>query len=73
MDVLQEIVRKVDKLPPDAQERVLRFAASLSTAEPVGEPGVNFLPFAGTIDAESLREMEEAIEEECERIDASEW
>jgi len=36
-------------------------------------PGRDPLRFAGTIDADSAREMEEAIEEGCERIDPEEW
>jgi len=42
-------------------------------AAPRGVPGRDLLRFAGTIDAESAREMEEAIEDGCERIDPEEW
>jgi uncharacterized protein (TIGR02246 family) len=42
-------------------------------ATPRGVPGRDLLRFAGTIDAESAREMEEAIEDGCERIDPEEW
>lgn len=41
-------------------------------AAPRGVPGRDLLRFAGTIDAKSAREMEEAIEEGCERIDPDE-
>ena len=42
-------------------------------AAPRGVPGRDLLRFAGTIDAESARAMEQAIEEGCERIDLEEW
>lgn len=73
MDVQEEIAKQVGKLPADAQTRVLQFAASLSTSEPVGDNGADYVRYAGYFDAESLREMAEAIEQECERVDASEW
>jgi len=33
----------------------------------------DLLRFAGAIDAQSVRGMEEAIEDGCERIDTEEW
>jgi hypothetical protein len=73
MDVRQEIAKQVDRLPPSAQEQVLKFAASLAPSRPVGEKGSALLRFASTLDIQSAREMTEAIEEECGRVDASEW
>jgi len=40
---------------------------------PKGVSGRDLLRFAGILDAESAREMEEAIEEGCERVDLDEW
>jgi hypothetical protein len=73
MDLRQEIAQQVEKLPPDMQERVLRFAASLSPSSPVGESGTRLRRFASSLDPVSAREMTQAIEEECERVDAGEW
>jgi len=39
MDVGQEIAQQVEKLPPDMQERMLRFVPSLSPSAPAGEGG----------------------------------
>jgi hypothetical protein len=39
MDVRHEIARKVDMLPPDLQEQVLRYVAALNTSAPAGEKG----------------------------------
>ena len=73
MDVREALVRELNKLPPSQQERVLRFAASLSAAKPIGATGASLRRFAGTLDAESARQMTEAIEEECERVDSGDW
>ena len=37
-----------------------------------GTPGRDLLPFAGTMDDESARQMTEAIDEGCERVDLDE-
>ena len=68
MDVGQEIARQVEKLPPESQERVLRFVASLAASAPAGENGANLRQFASSIESVSAGQMIQAIEEECERI-----
>jgi hypothetical protein len=73
MDLRQEIAKQVEKLPPETQEQVLRFVASLAARAPAGEKGVNLRQFASSIDPVSAGQMIQAIEEECERIDAGEW
>jgi hypothetical protein len=73
MDVRQEIARKVDNLPPDLQARVLGFVASLSTSAPVGENGANLRQFSSSLDSLSARQMTQAIEEECESVEAGDW
>lgn len=54
-------------------KRVLIEDYVLSLASGRGTPGYVFLQFAGTIPEESLRRMEQVIEEACERIDYDEW
>lgn len=39
------------------------------SSPPKGVPGRDLLRFAGTLDPVSVREMREAIEEECEGVD----
>ena len=73
MDVRQEIREQVETLPPDTQHRVLRFVASLAATAPTGENGAALRQFSSSLDAVSAQAMTQAIEEECERIDASEW
>jgi hypothetical protein len=55
------------------QKEVLRFVVSLATAAPKGERGEALRRFSGSLDPVSAQEMIDAIEEECERVDASEW
>jgi len=73
MDLRQEIARKVDSLPPDLQARVLGFVSSLSASTPFGEKGSALRRFSTSLDATSALEMTQAIEEECERVEAGEW
>lgn len=73
MDVRQEIAGKIDNLPPDLQEEVLRFVASPDKSAPVGEDGATLRQFSSSLDSVSARQMIRAIEEECERVEAGEW
>ncbi len=73
MALRQEIARKVDDLPPDLQAQVLKFVAALATSAPVGEHGSTLRQFSSSLDALSARQMIQAIEEDCERVEAGEW
>jgi hypothetical protein len=73
MDFRQEIAKQVETLPPDMQEAVLRFATSLSTSALVGENGARLREFSSSLDPISARQMMQAIDEECECVDAGEW
>jgi hypothetical protein len=73
MDIKQEIAKQVETLPPDMQEAVLRFVTSLSAPAPVGEDGARLRQFSASLDPDSARQMMQAIDEECERVDAGEW
>jgi hypothetical protein len=73
MDLTPEIAKRVGRLPSDLQKRVLNFVASLDTPELTGEKGGALRQFSSSLDAVSARQMTEAIEEECERVDAGAW
>jgi hypothetical protein len=73
MCVRDEIVARVDKLPPEMQEEVLRFLTSLAAPTPKGESGAALRQFSGSLDPVSAQEMRRAIDEQCEQVDASEW
>ncbi len=70
--VKEQILSDLDRLSAEEQKRVADLVHSLVSATPKGTPGRDLLRFAGTIDDESAREMIEAIEEECERVDLDE-
>jgi hypothetical protein len=73
MDVRHEIVKRVDALRPEMQEQVLHFIDSLAGSPPKGECGAALRQFSGSLDPASARQMTQAIEEECERVDAGGW
>jgi hypothetical protein len=73
VDIKAEIVARVDNLPPEMQEQVLRFLDSLAASAPKRDNGSTLRAFAGCLDPVSAREMARTIEEECERVDADEW
>jgi len=73
MSVSEEIAKRVESLPPEVQQQVLRFVASLADSCPAGTSGAALRKFAFSLDPVSAREMKQAIEEGCEQIDSGEW
>ena len=71
----EQIMRDVEALPEDKQWQVAVFIKSLSAG--VGFQGMTGKEavrlFAGLIDEKSAPEMEAAIAEGCEAIDAEGW
>lgn len=72
MDLGQEIAKKVNRLPPDLQERVLGFVTSISPSPQAGESGSALRRFAASLDSVSAQEMMQAIEDDCEHI-SGDW
>ena len=71
--VKKEIMDHIGQLDYEHQRRVLDFARALAVTGPKGVPGKQLLSFAGAIPADDLKEMIQAIEENCEKVDADEW
>ncbi|MEW6327119.1 MAG: hypothetical protein AB1487_05930 [Thermodesulfobacteriota bacterium] len=71
--VKKEIINQVGRLDYEQQRRVLDFARALLLASPKGVSGKQLLSFAGTIPADDLKAMEQAIEDGCEKVDINEW
>jgi hypothetical protein len=69
----KQIIEHLRRLPLDQQRRVLEYVQALVSPEPIGVSGKEMLRFAGMIDPADLKEMEKAIQEECERVDLNEW
>lgn len=71
--IKEQILNDLDRLSPDQQKRAAELVHGLVSPLPKGVAGRDLLRFVGTIDDVSAREMIEAIEEGCERIDQDEW
>jgi hypothetical protein len=69
----RELQMRLSQLGPDEKRRVLEFTRALGTRRPRGTPGSALLPLFGSITDEDAREMLQAIEEGCERIDPDGW
>ncbi|MBI5960903.1 MAG: hypothetical protein HY866_19345 [Chloroflexi bacterium] len=75
LTVKEQIVRQLDSLTQEQQQRVLDFATHLQSSFPPGIPGEVLAARAREVnfDPADLAEIAEAIEEGCERIDHGEW
>jgi hypothetical protein len=70
---IQEIVERLDKLTPVQQKQILNSVLSF-LGEPIrGTSGKELLKFVGLFPPEDLEEIKQAIEEDCGRVDESEW
>ncbi len=72
-DVKDRIMRDLDRLSPEQQKRAAELVGGLVSSLPQGASVDDLLKVAGTLDEESAREMMQAIEEGCERVDPDEW
>ena len=68
--IKENLIAQIDKLPYDLQLRVLDYVKTLI---PTGVEGNSLLKFEGAILPDDLRLMSKAIEENCEKVDTSEW
>jgi hypothetical protein len=72
LKIKEALLARLEELPEERQREVLNFARSRPPS-PRGVPGRELLRFAGTLDEASAREMTDAIEQGCERVDLDEW
>jgi len=71
-EIQAELLKRINQLSEEEQRQVLNFATNLP-ASPQKDLAAHFLDLAGTLDPQSAQEMLQAIEEDCERIDANDW
>ena len=71
--IVNEIVKKLGKLPNNLQRQVLTYVEALQIPATRVVSGQQLLQFAGTIPKEDLTIMQEAIEKGCEHVDTNEW
>jgi hypothetical protein len=71
-ELKEEIKREVESLSDQQLEKVLRFARRVK-APLVGTPGHTLSRFVGSIPPDDLKEMMDAIEKDCGKIDQEGW
>lgn len=71
--VKEQILNDLDRLSLVQQQRAAALVHDLVAPLPEGTAGKDLLRFAGTFDGDSLREMADAIENDCERVDPDGW
>jgi hypothetical protein len=73
--VKEEIIREIDFLPLNVQQRVLEYIRSLTSKKsllPLDSQN-NISKLYGLLTVEEAAEMTKNIDEECKRIDINEW
>jgi hypothetical protein len=71
--IIDKVIEELKSLPQDLQCRVLEFTRMLAHTSSRGVQGKQLLRFAGAIPLEDVSRMSEAIEQNCEQVDANEW
>jgi hypothetical protein len=72
VSIIDEVIAQLEVMPQHLQRQVLEFVQVLVQAEVRGTPGSQLLRFAGSIPADDLQLMREAIEQDCGQVD-DEW
>lgn len=71
--ILTSVMEQLTVLPDDMQEQVLEFIKALRSSAERGKPGKQLLRFNGFIKPDDLQQMQQAIEDGYEQVDANEW
>lgn len=67
--ITREIIEQLERLEEPELRRVLDYTRSLREGLPKGESGESIVRIVGAIPKENLKEMSDAIEKDCERVD----
>jgi len=68
-NIERELQEQISRLPNEQQRQVLEFARSLAdSSRPNGSAGRSLLAFAGTIEENELKLIEQAIDRDCECV-----
>lgn len=71
--VEQTVIKYLKTLGTEEKKKVLEFTRLLSSSKIVGIPGKSLLSFAGSIDKKDLKLMQDAIDQDCEKVISDEW
>jgi hypothetical protein len=64
-----EIIRLIESLAPDDQQKVIEFIRVLISGRPRGTPGRELLNLFGCISPDDAQQMLAVINEDCRRIE----
>jgi hypothetical protein len=73
VSTIDQVVNQLRLLPQPLQRQVLQFARQLVQLNLQGNPGKRLLKFAGSISADDLNLMQQAILQDCEQLDRDNW
>ena len=71
--IKEQILNDLDTMSPEQQQRAAKLVHELVGPTLRGASIDDLLTVAGTLDDESAREIREAVEEGCERVDLDGW
>ncbi|HVR11804.1 MAG TPA: hypothetical protein VMW75_27425 [Thermoanaerobaculia bacterium] len=71
--VKEQILNDLERLSPEKQRRAAELVHELVSVLPKGASVDDLLSVSGTLNDGAAREMIQAIEEGCERVDLDEW
>lgn len=72
-ELADDVLQEMERMPLDLQQRVFEFAHALADSHPKGASGEDIVRFRGTFSQSDLKDMSEAIEKGCERVDPDAW
>jgi len=70
--IVERVVEQLKIMPQNLQQQVLEFTLALAGSTK-GVVSDQLLRFAGAIPTDDIQLMREAIEQDCEQVDTSEW
>lgn len=71
--VKEQILHDLEQLSPDEQRRAAKLVHGMVSPLPEGASIEDLLRVAGSLDDESAREILDAVERGCERVDPDAW
>ncbi|MFZ5830330.1 MAG: hypothetical protein ACOY3P_09585 [Planctomycetota bacterium] len=72
-DLQAELLRQVERLSPDDQEKVVTFAAHMADLHATASGDRPWMNLAGIWPEEDANEVMRAIEEHCEQVNPNDW
>ena len=71
--IIEQVVKQLSGMPQSLQQQVLQFARVIGQGRRQGTSGRQLLRCAGMIPIDELSLMQDAIEQDCGKVDLDEW